>query len=507
MMPRFLVFFLLVLAGLIRCDTRAEESYVLPKPAPIAAFLNGRMPPLGPGISGNWQTVIAFPNLPFKNALGLCPFPGSSRLVVWEREGRAWSFENRADVYEKKLVLDLSDRCQGWDDSGLVGLAFHPDFKNNHFVYVSYTWVAPGTVQGDPSHRPPTEKPNRDRLSRFTLDENGVAIPNSELVLVDQEAHTVWHNGGGMFFHPKDGFLYVTDGDDENEDAQVVDRNLFGGIWRLDVDQRGGRVSHPISRQPANGHTANYFIPNDNPFVGQPNALEEFYAIGLRSPHRMTHDAASGRTFIGDVGAAEREEIDIIEPHDPPGLNFQWPRIEGLRGDLTPPFLGVNKRPVLDYNHGEGNAIIGGYVYRGKKWADDLDGRYIFGDNGNGKIWALDEKTEPPSKVQLATLPNGPGPNTGSSYVGLSSFGLDRDGELYLCQMSSEAGHIYRIERTGPPPVRQPFPKLLSQTGAFTDTARLIPAPGLIGYTVEFTAVERRSREVPLDGSPRRLED
>jgi uncharacterized repeat protein (TIGR03806 family) len=86
--------------------------------------------------------------------------------------------------------------------------------------------------------------------------------------------------------------------------------------------------------------------------------------------------------------------------------------------------------------------------------------------------------------VQLATLPNGPGPNTGSSYVGLSSFGVDQEGELYLCQMSSEAGHIYRLERTGPPAARKPFPRLLSQTGAFIDTTRLIPAPGLISYTV-----------------------
>ena len=450
----------------------------------MAAFLDGHMPELGPGVSGNWSTVVAFPNVAFKNALGLCPMPGSERLVVWEREGRVWSFENKTDASEKKLMLDISNQCQGWDDSGLLGLAFHPNFATNHFVYVSYTWVKPGTVVGDPNHRPPTDKPNRDRLARFTLDANGVAVPGSELVFIDQEARTVWHNGGGLFFHPKNRFLYLTNGDDEIDDAQKIDRNLFGGIFRLDVDQRGGSVSHPIPRQPANGHTANYFIPNDNPFVGKPNALEEYYALGLRSPHRMTYDAPSGRIFIGDVGAGEREEIDVIEPSDPAGLNFQWPIIEGLRGDLTPPFTGVNKRPVIDYNHGEGNAVIGGYVYRGKKWADDLAGRYLFGDNGTGKIWVLDEHVSPPAKTQLALLPNGPGPNTGSSYVGLSSFGLDADGEIYLCQMSSEAGHIYRLERTGPPPLRKPFPHLLSQTGAFTDTAKLVPAPSLVPYTV-----------------------
>jgi hypothetical protein len=67
--------------------------------------------------------VVAFPNIAFKNVLGLCPLPDSSRLVVWEREGRVWSFENKADVSEKKLLLDINNQCQGWDDAGLLGLA------------------------------------------------------------------------------------------------------------------------------------------------------------------------------------------------------------------------------------------------------------------------------------------------------------------------------------------------------------------------------------------------
>lgn len=463
----------------------AAAPYGMEERASIRAFLNGKMPELGPGISGNWQTVVAFPKLTFKNAVGLCPVPGSNRLVVWEREGRVWSFENRESVSEKKLVLDISNQCQGWDDSGLLGLAFHPNFARNHYVYIWYAWVTPGTVEGDPSHRPRTDKPNRDRLSRFTLDDNGVAIPNSELVLIDQETHVVWHKGGGIFFHPRNGFLYFTVGDDEDgSNSQRIDHNLLGGLFRIDVDERGGAISHPIPRQPDNGKTAHYMIPNDNPFVGKPKALEEFYGLGLRSPHRMTYDPIGDRIFIGDVGDAQREEVDVIEPTDPAGLNFQWPMIEGLRGNLTPPFIGVDKPPIIDYDHGEGSAIIGGYVYRGKKWADDLGGRYIFGDNGSGKIWALDERTSPPSKIQLCQIPFGPGPNSGSNYTGLSTFGLDQDAELYACQMSSEGGHIFRLERTGPPAVRKPFPKLLSQTGAFTNTSKLIAAPGLVPYAV-----------------------
>jgi uncharacterized repeat protein (TIGR03806 family) len=443
------------------------------------------MSELGPGVSGNWSAVVAFPNLGFQNAVGLCPFPDSNRLVVWEREGRIWSFENSPETRDKTLVLDIHDQCQGWDDSGLLGVAFHPNFKVNHYVYIWYAWVTPGTVAGDSRHRPPTNTPNHDRLSRFTLNADGVADPKSELILIDEAVNKIWHKGGGMFFHPKTGFLHLTIGEDtDGSNAQRIDHKLLGGIIRIDVDQRGGDISHPIKRQPAEGHTDHYFIPNDNPFVGRPDSLEEFYAIGLRSPHRMTYEAISGRTFIGDVGDASREEIDIIEPTDPPPRNFQWPVIEGLRGDLTGNFLGFSHRPVIDYDHGEGTAVIGGYVYRGKRWADDLGGKYIFGDNGTRRIWVLDEIANPPAKVQLCTVPNGRGPNSGSNYVGLSSFGVDRDGELYMCQMSSEEGRIYRLQRTGPPPVRRPPPRLLSQTGAFADVATLTPAPGLVPYTV-----------------------
>jgi uncharacterized repeat protein (TIGR03806 family) len=451
----------------------------------IGPFLNGRLPELGPGVSGNWSAVIAFPNLTFQDPLGLAPIPGTSRLAVWGREGQVWSFEDRPDASEKKLVLDISARCQGWDDTGLLSLAFHPDFSKNHFVFLWYTWVPPGTVDGGPTRRPRARTANHNRLSRFTFGDNGHVLPGSELVLIDQDTSALTHKGGGMFFHPRDGFLYLAIGDDQDgRNAQQIDGSLLGGILRIDVDQRGGSISHAPPRQPANGHTGHYFIPNDNPFVGKPGVLEEFYAIGLRNPHRMTIDPPTGRIFVGDVGEDTREEVDAVEPGDSPGLNFQWPVIEGLGGDLPPPFIGANRRPLTDYDHGEGNAVIGGYVYRGPAWVGDLAGRYIFGDNGTGKIWVLDERTTPPVKLQLCLLPFGPGPNSGHNYTGLSSFGVDSAGELYMCQLSSSAGRIYRLQRNGPPPVRAPMPRLLSETGAFADTAALTPAPGLVPYAV-----------------------
>jgi uncharacterized repeat protein (TIGR03806 family) len=462
------------------------KPYGLTSRPSVGPFLNGVMPEVAPSISGNWSAVVAFTNLVFTNTVGLAPVPGTDELCVWEREGRVWTFQNSPGVTEKKLVLDISSQCQGWDDSGLLGIAFHPGFATNHLMFVYYTWVKPGTVAGSPTERPVPNLPNtyHDRLERYTLDADGVAIPDSVKVFVDLTNQTVWHHGGGIFFHPRNGFLYYTDGDNAvGDNDQIIDKSLYSGVFRIDVDCRGGDVSHAPPRQPADGYTANYFIPNDNPFVGRSNVLEEFYCLGLRSPHRMTYDEPTDRIFIGDVGESSREEIDVIEPGES-GLNFQWNRREGNLGTMTEPYIGISRGPVLDYPHTDGRAIIGGYVYRGKNFNHDLGGKYIFGDNVLRTIWALDETTTPATKTVLCVMPKGAGPNSGSDYTGLSSFGLDADGEIYLCQMSSTGGRIYTLQRGGPPPTAHPLPKLLSQTGAFADLATLQPSAALIPYTV-----------------------
>ena len=475
---------LTLLSGLI--FSANAKPYGLAARPDVGAFLNGAMPEIAPAISGNWSAVVAFTNLVFTNSVGLTFVPGTDELCVWEREGRIWTFENSPGATQKKLVLDIHNQCQGWDDSGLLGVAFHPGFATNHFVFVYYTWVKPGTVFGDPNTRPNPILPNtyHDRLSRFTLDENGVAIPNSEVVFIDQTDQTVWHHGGGLFFNPQNGFLYLTIGDNSvGDNDQIINKSLFSGVMRIDVDCRGGNISHPIPRQPLNGVTANYFIPNDNPFVGQPNALEEFFCLGLRSPHRMTYDTATGRIFIGDVGESAREEIDVIEPGES-GLNFQWNYCEGTLGKMPSSYIGISRGPLLDYLHSDGRAVIGGYVYRGKKFASDLGGKYIFGDNVYRTIWAMDETTTPIQKNVLCVMPKGDGPNSGSDYTGLSSFGTDANGEIYFCQMSSIGGKIFTLARGGPPPPSHPMPKLLSQTGAFADLKKLQPQKFLIPYSV-----------------------
>ncbi|WP_367873803.1 LamG-like jellyroll fold domain-containing protein [Luteolibacter sp. Populi] len=472
-----------------------------------------------PSIDADWTTVVAFPNLSFLNPVGLAPIPGTNKLVVWEREGKIWSFDNTAGTSTKTLVVDLSANVQGWDDSGLLGVAFHPDFANNQQMWVWYNWRGgiagqnndTGPIIGDAFNRPPTNTPTRNRLSRFVLNPSFQTTQASEYVVIDQKDNTVWHNGGGIFFHPGNGFLYITNGDDQQgfQNAQVINRALFSCVIRIDVDQRGGAISHPPTLRSLNEVSPGwprYNVPNDNPFVGQPGALEEIWALGLRSPHRMTIDPVTGRIFIGDVGQGTREEVTVIEPSDPPGLNLQWSRIEGLGGDLVQPYIGTSKKPIIDYTHNgtDGSCVVGGYVYRGTEFPE-LSGKYIFGDNISGQIWYLDESQTPAKKILLADLPEGDGFNSGNNYMGLSSFGLDAGNELYICQMGTVEGKIYKLQRGGPPP-GTPLPATLGATGLFSNLATLTPSDKLIPYTLNAPfwsdgAVKSRWASVPNNTS------
>ena len=399
----------------------------------------------------------------------------------------------------------ISARCQGWDDSGLLGLAFHPEFvrdgsPNRGYFYVAYNYTDRPTPGPD---RPPIDTPTYNRLSRFTVPDGAeIADPDSELVLIDQRNDNLWHNGGALFFHPDDGFLYLSLGDEgyDSGNTQRIDRDLFSGVIRIDIDCRGGSISHPPVKQPRTGTTAHYFIPNDNPWVGVPGALEEFWCIGLRSPHRMTYDPVGKKIWLGDVGEGSREEINLIEK----GGNYQWRYKEGtLDGPHARPAQPIGREcpPIYEYSHAKGNAVIGGYVYRGREHARNLGDKYIFGDI-NGCIWALTyEPGARPTVVPLCTLPMIPSPSYGT---GLSSFGEDSDGELYLCQMGDK-GQIYKLARADL--AGAALPRRLSQTGVFRDLKTLGPAPGLIPYEVNAPlwsdgADKRRWIAVPNDGPP-----
>ncbi len=452
-----------------------------------------------------WTTENAFPNLKFFEPTSIVYVPdGSDRFFVLERRGTIQAFQNDAGTKTKTQLVDFSDHVvrTEYEDNGALNLVLHPEFgrpdsPNRGYIYVFYT----ANVGGD----------CYDRLSRFTIpDGSQTADPTSELVLIDQRDRNLWHNGSGMAFGP-DGFLYVGVGDEgELKDyfgnGQRIDRNLFSGMLRIDVDRRGDDVSHQPRRQPADGTTANYFIPNDNPFVGTPGALEEFWAIGLRNPHRICFDPAKGELWTGDVGQDLREEVNIVVR----GGNYQWSYAEGslpfadsyLKGRKPAGYLGAETRPLFEYAHvNMNNCVIGGFVYRGDDLYD-LDGHYIFGDNGSGRIWALQRENDGNVRqMELCAI-------NASGKTGLSSFGLDADGEvllLILGEGNTEAGTVHRLVEA-PQGFVSAMPQLLSETGVFDDVAALRSAAGAFAYDVNSPvwtdgAVGRRWILLPGDGT------
>jgi uncharacterized repeat protein (TIGR03806 family) len=514
-------FFVLLWLGIIPAG--ATIPYGLDSRGPVGPFLNNTLPPAASGASGSWMTVQAFPNLTFEDPTFLTFAPRTNLLYVCGRQGTIWVFQNDPNTATKTEFLNLTNRNQGYDDCGLLGMAFHPEFgqsgsTNRGYVYVYYQYT-PAPTNSAPN-RPDVNTVSYNRLSRFTVpDGTFTADPNSEQVLINQFDRNLEHDGGAMFFG-SDGFLYVSNGDEGRSDdyygnAQKINKGLFSGVLRIDVNQDPTR-SHPIRRQPLSGvtpptnwlatYSSNYFIPNDNPFVNPDGSvLEEFFAIGFRSPHRMTFDPPTGQIWLGDVGDSAREEVDLIVK----GGNYQWDYGEGLNfpGPTARPAVltGIDMPPIYDYPHFDSNwnftgssCIIGGYVYRGSQFAGELAGKYVFGDNVSGRISALTYNgTNPPTVTYLCSMP-------GAGYDGLSSFGLDQNGELYMCQLGAH-GKILKLARTGAA-FAQP-PPLLSQIGVFTNLATLSTSAGLIPYHVNSPlwsdgAVKSRWLAIPNDGAP-----
>lgn len=448
----------------------------------------------------------AFPHLRFCQPLQIVS--DGSKFYVLEKPGRIHVFRQDRQVAETSLFLDLSSRTADppYSEAGALGMALHPQFADEGSPHRGefFVWYV---AQGAGGHY--------NRLSRFRASpEHDRADPTTEVVLIEQvDERERAHNGGGLAFGP-DGFLYVSVGDEGTQagvedgfgNAQRIDRNLFSGVLRIDVDQIGGNVSHPPPRQPQRGRTANYFIPSDNPFVGVPGALEEFWAIGLRSPHRMSFDRETGTLWLGDVGSDRWEEINIVRR----GSNHAWSYREGshrrsaahLGGVKPSPYFGVETPPILEYPHAQNNnCVIGGYVYRGRQFPE-LRGRYIYGDNGSGRVFALEfDGDRAVSNTLLVEVPH-----VGGS--GIFSLGEDQDGELYVLiggRPGVRNGRILQLARV-PEDQRALPPEKLSETGLFTDLARLTPRPGLIPFTVNSPlwsdgAAKVRWIAVPGDGT------
>ena len=353
------------------------------------------------------------------------------------------SVEEATDGAEPDTLADLRDivladpNVVSWEE-GLLGLAFHPGFATNDYLFVYYT-AYPLEAGGN----------HRSIVSRFTVTGDPARVDRaSEVVLIDLPQPLVWHNGGQLAFHPLEGEpnLYIALGDgggsgDPLEYAQ--DRTvLHGSILRINVDETTGELP--------------YGIPADNPFVGNAEGWrEEIWAFGLRNPWRFSIDPATGWLWVGDVGQNTREEVSVIAEG---GANLGWDVKEGPfcfeEPDPGEPPCDDPRLtdPIWWYPHQAGNAsVTGGRVYRGTALPDFV-GHYFYADFISGRIWALDAESA-----------GGPFNTEVFDAFQISTFGVDADGELYVASFD---GRIYKIV---PVPVN-------AEDAATADASRLVLA-------------------------------
>jgi glucose/arabinose dehydrogenase len=376
------------ISGTVTLSTPTETptSTPTPTPTPTPATVSELPDPSG----YSWQEVVGGLDQPegLTNA-----GDGSGRLFVVEQGGKILILKDGTVL--PTPFLDLTQKVDCCGERGLLGLVFHPKYSENGFFYVDYTERAGNKLY--------------TVIARYSVSANdpNQADPNSEMRMQHIEQPYQNHKGGQLAFGP-DGFLYIGMGDggsqgDPEGNGQSL-QTLLGKILRIDVD-----------------HGEPYAVPSDNPFVDG-GGLREIWAYGLRNPWRFSFDNRNGDMYIGDVGQDEWEEIDYLPTGSPGGANFGWNYFEGshsYRG--SPPVDMKFVMPVAEYSHDLGNAVIGGYVYRGAN-LPAWQGVYLYGDYGSGRLWGLLHQAD-------GSWQNAEMYDTGRQ---ISSFGVDEIGEIYL---------------------------------------------------------------------------
>lgn len=432
-------------------DRPAERPYGLEKRAPwTTSRIRGSPDPPAP-----YRTEPAFPGLKFAEPLAMAFAPGSDRALVAQRYGKVLSFPNDPKAGEAGLVLDL--------ERHLLGLALHPEFAKNGYLFVSSLLEPTGG------------RPRRVRVSRLTASPGDPprCDPRGERVVI--EWPSLYHDGGCLAFG-RDGCLYIAAGDGGGSDNGQGLGDLSSSILRIDVDHAEGGQPYAISR--------------DNPFVGVAGARPEVWAYGLRQPWKFSLDRATGDLWAGDVGQDLWEMVYLVRR----GGNYGWniregnhPYQPGRKPGPTPILP-----PVVEHSHAEARSITGGNVYRGTR-LKDLAGAYTYGDYDTGKIWAL--RHDGRQVVWHKEIAD--------SSLRIVGFGEDAAGELYL--VDHMGGGIHRLMPSPPSAEPSDFPRKLSRTGLFASTRDLRPAPGLIPYDVNAPlwsdgAAKERYLALPEDG-------
>jgi glucose/arabinose dehydrogenase len=422
---------------------------------------------------------------------------GSGRLFFVQQTGQIMVWKNDAEPPAE--FLNISSLVLAGGEQGLLGLAFHPDYRNNGFFYVNYTRSSDGaTVVA--------------RYSR-NADDPDVADTQSAAVLLTIVQPYANHNGGAVRFGP-DGYLYIGMGDggssnDPQNHAQDL-TSLLGKILRIDVNTTTGPLP--------------YGIPPDNPFVGssQPGVRAEIWAYGLRNPWRFSFDRETGDLFIGDVGQSSREEIDFVRAGSAGGMNFGWRVMEGTQCTNLPGDPPCNDPsftftpPIVDYDHGQGCSVTGGYLYRGRAVPELIrtsppeegqlfKGIYVFGDLCSGTIWHI-SATAAGGVSQSVLL---------DSDLFITTFGEDESGEIYVADAA--ASTIYRLVSTVPgdfQPLGNPaifdgakmrLPVVNVGSQKFNATLRLSPlasSPTGYGFKLETAALTSASSDTAATFDP-----
>ncbi|MFT4978355.1 MAG: glucose/arabinose dehydrogenase [Myxococcota bacterium] len=315
-------------------------------------------------------------------------------LAVLQKGGVALLLEPDAGTFRPWFSLEVN----GGAEMGLIGLAFAPDFETSGAFYLHHN-----PISGD-----------RSEITRFFVDPTSLdGLRRGPTILVLPQPYGN-HNGGQLLFG-RDGLLYAAFGDGgsayDPEGNGQNGRTLSGSIVRIDPLPEGG-----------------YAIPPDNPFIGDEAVDDAIFAMGLRNPWRMAF-APDGRLVAADVGQSEREEVNVVTAGD----NLGWSRAEGSLC-MEPPcdaFTG----PVWEYAHDDGISITGG-VFVTAAGPAEIVGRYLIGDFGSGRLWALDIPHEPGARAKEPAA-------LGRFPIYPSTFGLDGRGRAYVADFQ---GFIYRID-------------------------------------------------------------
>ena len=360
--------------------------------APLAAADLIDFQPVATGLD-RLTTIVSTPLYPDK-------------VFVAEQLGRERLVEN--DVLRAAPFLDLTDRTLSTGfEQGLTGFALSPAFPANPYVYAHY-------IRLD----------GASRVARFQLLPGPVlaADPASETELLTLSQPHPTHNCNEVRFGP-DGYLYIGCGDGGPPFTPVHDpqslAELYGKILRIDVN------NIPVG-QP-------YGIPADNPFVGMQGVRPEIWTRGVRNPYRFSFDALTGDLWLGDVGQSTYEEVNLVSAGTPFGVNLGWNRMEGTHCYPNPgcDTSGLTL-PVIEYDHNEGCAVIGGPRLRNSAYLQ-LEGRYVFADFCTGAIYAARAETNWQREI-VGHLPRMP-----------TGFGVTPDGELWIGSYGLGDAVLYRV--------------------------------------------------------------